>query len=32
MKALKDAGIHVVNSPADIGTGMREALGAASSA
>jgi succinyl-CoA synthetase alpha subunit len=28
MKALEDAGIHVVNSPADIGTGMREALGA----
>jgi succinyl-CoA synthetase alpha subunit len=27
MKALEDAGIHVVRSPADIGTGMREALG-----
>jgi succinyl-CoA synthetase alpha subunit len=32
MKALKDAGIHVVSSPADIGTGMREALGASSAA
>jgi succinyl-CoA synthetase alpha subunit len=26
MKALEDAGIHVVRSPADIGTGMRDAL------
>ena len=32
MKALEDAGIHVVRSPADIGTGMREALGARSAA
>src|SRR3954467_8192689 len=30
MTALEDAGIHVVSSPADIGTGMREALGASS--
>jgi succinyl-CoA synthetase alpha subunit len=27
MKALEDAGIHVVKSPADIGSGMKEALG-----
>jgi succinyl-CoA synthetase alpha subunit len=27
MKALQEAGIHVVNSPADIGMGMKEALG-----
>ena len=27
MKALEDAGIHVVRSPADIGSGMKEALG-----
>src|SRR6266850_2578387 len=27
MKALEEAGIHVVQSPADIGTGMKEALG-----
>ena len=26
MKALEDAGIHVVRSPADIGSGMKEAL------
>jgi len=32
MKALEEAGIHVVRSPADIGTGMKEALGARSSA
>ena len=27
MKALEEAGIHVVRSPADIGAGMKEALG-----
>jgi hypothetical protein len=27
MKALEDAGIHVVKSPADIGAAMMEALG-----
>jgi succinyl-CoA synthetase alpha subunit len=27
MKALEDSGIHVVRSPADIGSGMKEALG-----
>jgi hypothetical protein len=27
MAALEDAGIHVVKSPADIGTAMMEALG-----
>jgi succinyl-CoA synthetase alpha subunit len=27
MKALEEAGIHVVRSPADIGSGMKEALG-----
>ena len=32
MKALQDAGIHVVQSPADIGTGMKAALGASSAA
>jgi len=32
MAALTAAGIHVVKSPADIGTGMREALGARSAA
>ena len=32
MTALEAAGIHVVRSPADIGTGMKEALGARSSA
>jgi succinyl-CoA synthetase alpha subunit len=32
MKALEEAGIHVVRSPADIGTGMKEALGASSTA
>src|SRR5256714_700986 len=32
MKALEEAGIHVVRSPADIGTGMKQALGARSSA
>ena len=26
MQALEDAGIHVVKSPADIGSGMKEAL------
>jgi succinyl-CoA synthetase alpha subunit len=26
MKALEGAGIHVVRSPADIGSGMKEAL------
>jgi len=29
MKALEDAGIRVVKSPADIGAGMKDALGAA---
>src|SRR5881394_3411279 len=29
MKALSEAGIHVVNSPADIGAAMKDALGAA---
>ena len=29
MKALSDAGIHVVSSPADIGVAMKDALGAA---
>jgi succinyl-CoA synthetase alpha subunit len=28
MKALEEAGIHVVNSPADIGAAMKDALGA----
>ncbi len=32
MKALEEAGIRVVNSPADIGTAMRDALGATASA
>ena len=32
MSALEAAGIHVVHSPADIGTAMRDALGAAASA
>jgi len=32
MKALEVAGIHVVRSPADIGTGMQQALGARSAA
>ena len=32
MKALTDAGIHVVKSPADIGSAMKEALGASSTA
>ena len=32
MKALADAGIHVVKSPADIGTAMKDALGASSTA
>jgi succinyl-CoA synthetase alpha subunit len=32
MKALGDAGIHVVKSPADIGSAMKEALGASSAA
>ena len=32
MKALKDAGIHVVLSPADIGVGMKQQLGAGSAA
>lgn len=30
MKALAEAGVHVVRSPADIGSGMKEALGARS--
>jgi hypothetical protein len=29
MSALSDAGIHVVKSPADIGSAMKEALGSA---
>ncbi|HEY5884343.1 MAG TPA: succinate--CoA ligase subunit alpha, partial [Pyrinomonadaceae bacterium] len=32
MKALTEAGIHVVKSPADIGIGMQRALGARSAA
>jgi succinyl-CoA synthetase alpha subunit len=32
MRALEDAGIRVVKSPADIGTAMREALGVSSAA
>jgi succinyl-CoA synthetase alpha subunit len=32
MKALEEAGIHVVHSPADIGTAMRDALGAVATA
>src|SRR5438046_6653139 len=32
MRALSDAGIHVVKSPADIGSAMREALGASAEA
>ena len=32
MSALQRAGIHVVKSPADIGTGMQQALGARSAA
>jgi len=32
MQALQDAGIHVVGSPADIGTGMKEALAARAAA
>jgi succinyl-CoA synthetase alpha subunit len=32
MKALEEAGIHVVRSPADIGIGMKQALGAGSAA
>jgi succinyl-CoA synthetase alpha subunit len=32
MKALDEAGIHVVRSPADIGTAIRDALGARASA
>ncbi|HVS21238.1 MAG TPA: hypothetical protein VHD88_05280, partial [Pyrinomonadaceae bacterium] len=32
MAALTDAGIHVVKSPADIGSAMKEALGASSGA
>jgi succinyl-CoA synthetase alpha subunit len=32
MKALQEAGIHVVKSPADIGSGMKEMLGARSAA
>jgi succinyl-CoA synthetase alpha subunit len=32
MKALEEAGIHVVHSPADIGTSMRDALGAGAKA
>ncbi len=32
MQALQDAGIHVVRSPADIGTGMKEALAARAAA
>jgi len=32
MKALAEAGIHVVKSPADIGAAMKEALGAGSAA
>jgi succinyl-CoA synthetase alpha subunit len=32
MKALEEAGIHVVKSPADIGSGMKQALGAHSAA
>src|SRR4051812_10813579 len=32
MKALEDAGIRVVNSPADIGAAMKDALGAGASA
>jgi succinyl-CoA synthetase alpha subunit len=32
MKALEEAGIHVVKSPADIGVGMQQALGQRSAA